>query len=335
MFGTGQTAELMIGNAVAAQTTVATFVASAADKQLKVLSKDGSNVGAGKPFYVLQKATGIPGGFEFSDKVDPRYVDRITVTAYSPEVLGAVKVDGFAVGGVVAAKRTYQIDIRLEDQFSPENFTNIVGYYVTGQVLGTDTATTVRNGLLASLNKNLGNRGNDEFIATADGTGILITERLQVSRPGRDSGRKPRFTVRGRVFENVPTNGSSSNLDLLTSVVTVAANPGNGTGKWATNYEYFAKGFKYDPSREYGFPANFGSLTPVYASAGSFYNTIHIKHFLPRTETSVERQYKVLSIIVDKGANTLANNASTNSILADIRTAVGSLAVVPANLAVV
>lgn len=335
MFGPNQVGELMVGNAVATETTVATFIATASDKELKVLSKDGSNVGLGKPFFVIQKADGIPGGFEFSDKIDPRYVDKITVKAYSPEVLGAYKVDGFNVGGTVAAKRTYEVEIRLEDGLSPENFTVIPGYYVTGQVLGTDTATTVRDGVLLSLNKNLKNRGDSEFTAVADGTGILITEKYQVNRPGKIDGRKLGFTVRGKVFENVPTNGNSSNLELLTTTQTVSPFSGNGTGKWATNYEYFTKGMKYDPARDFGYPANFGDRTPYYASKSAFYNTIQVKYFAPRNETSVERQYKVLTIIVDKGADLPANNASTNSVLTDIRTAVGTLAVVPANLAVV
>lgn len=335
MFGPNQVGELMVGNAVATETTVATFIATASDKELKVLSKDGSNVGLGKPFFVIQKADGIPGGFEFSDKIDPRYVDKITVKAYSPEVLGAYKVDGFNVPGTVAAKRTYEVEIRLEDGLSPENFTVIPGYYVTGQVLGTDTATTVRDGVLLSLNKNLKNRGGSEFTAVADGTGILITEKYQVNRPGKIDGRKLGFTVRGKVFENVPTNGNSSNLELLTTTQTVSPFSGNGTGKWATNYEYFTKGMKYDPARDFGYPANFGDRTPYYASKSAFYNTIQVKYFAPRNETSVERQYKVLTIIVDKGADLPANNASTNSVLTDIRTAVGTLAVVPANLAVV
>lgn len=335
MFGPNQVGELMVGNAVATETTVATFIATASDKELKVLSKDGSNVGLGKPFFVIQKADGIPGGFEFSDKIDPRYVDKITVKAYSPEVLGAYKVDGFNVPGTVAAKRTYEVEIRLEDGLSPENFTVIPGYYVTGQVLGTDTATTVRDGVLLSLNKNLKNRGDSEFTAVADGTGILITEKYQVNRPGKIDGRKLGFTVRGKVFENVPTNGNSSNLELLTTTQTVSPFSGNGTGKWATNYEYFTKGMKYDPARDFGYPANFGDRTPYYASKSAFYNTIQVKYFAPRNETSVERQYKVLTIIVDKGADLPANNASTNSVLTDIRTAVGTLAVVPANLAVV
>jgi hypothetical protein len=334
MITNNQVGEIMIGNAVASQTTAATFIASATDKQLKVLSKDGTNVAAKKPFYVLQKADGIPGGFEFSDRVDPRYVERVTLSTYTPEVLGSYKVDGFNTAGVVAAKRTYEVEVRLEDQLSPENFTLIQGYYVTGQLIGSDTATTVRDGVLLSLNKNLANRGNDEFTAVADGTGILITEKYQPNRLGRNEGRKLKFIVKGKVFENVPTNGNSSNLDLLTSVKVAIASPGNGTGKYVTNAEYTLKGFKYDPSREYGFPANFGNLTPMYASSAGIYNLINIIYYSPRTETSVERQYKVLTIAVDKVANTLANNANTNTILTSIRTAVDTFTTVPANLPV-
>lgn len=335
MITNNQVGEMMIGNAVASQTTVPTFIASALDKQLKVLSKDGSDVAAKKPFYVLQKATGIPGGFEFSDKVDPRYVEKVTVTAYSPEVLGSYKVDGFNTAGVVAAKRTYEVEVRLEDQLSPENFTTIQGYYVTGQILGSDTATTVRDGVLLSLNKNLSNRGSDEFVAVANGTGISITEQFQPNNVGRDEGRKLRFTVKGKVFENVPTNGNNSNLDVLTVTQLTAPKPGSGTGKQITNAEYDLKGFKYDPSREYGFPANFGNLTPYYASKSGIYNIIHIKHYMPRNETSVERQYKVLTIVVDKVTDVPANNANTNTILTSIRTAVDTYATVPPNLPVV
>lgn len=333
MITPNQTGEIIIGNAAATETTVATFIATASDKELKVLSKDGGDVAAGKPFYVLQKADGIPGGFEFSDKVDPKYVEKVTLGTYAAEVLASYKIDGFNTGGVVAAKRTYEVEIRLEDHVSPENFTLIQGYYVTGQVLGSDTATTVRDGVLLSLNKNLANRGGKEFTAVADGTGILITEKAQVNRVGRDEGRKLYFTVKGKVFENVPTNGNNSNLDLLSVTQVAAPYVGSGTGKLVTNAEYDLKGFKYDPSREYGFPANFGNLTPTYASVDGVYNIIQIKHYTPRTETSVERQYKVLTIAIDKVTDTLANNAVTNAVLGDIRTAVGSYATVPSDLA--
>lgn len=333
MFGFNQVGRIIVGNAVATETTVPTFVASATDKEIKLLSIDGTAPTEGKPFKFLQKAAGAVGGYEFSDVIDPRYIDKITVAAYAPEVAKVVKIDGFAAATVAAPQRTYEVEIRLEDQLSPENFETIQGYYVTGEVIGSDTATTIRNGVLNSLNKNLARRGGSEFVATADGTGILITEVIQDNDPGKIDGRKNLFTVTGRVFNNVAT-GYNSNLELLTSTTTVAGSPGNGTGKWATNVEWFVKGFDYDADRYVGYPADLWSRAPFYTSKAGLYNVIAIKYYAPRTSTIVERQYKVLLVLVEKSANTLAQNANTNLVLADIRTAVGDFAVVPANLAV-
>ena len=72
MFGPNQVGELIVGNAVATETTVATFVSGASDKEIKVLSKDGTVVTAGKPFHVLQSTSGSAAkglNFEFSDKI--------------------------------------------------------------------------------------------------------------------------------------------------------------------------------------------------------------------------------------------------------------------------
>ena len=335
MFGPRQVGELIVGNAVATETTVKTFIATASDKEIKVLSADGTAPTLNKPFKLYQKTAGDSSknlGFEFSDSIDPKYVEKVTLAEYAPEVLKAVKVDGFNTAGVVAAQRTYEVEIRVENQMSPENFEAIVGYYVTGEILGSDTATTVRDGVLKSLNQNLTKRGNSEFTAVADGTGILITEKYQDNIPGKKPGKKLTFTVTGKVFNNV-SNGYNSNLGLLTSTQTVAPSFGNGTGKFATNYEWFVKGVKYDADRLVGYPADFGDRTPYYTSKSDTYNTIQIIYFSPRTETSVERQYKVLTILVNK--TNLASNAVTNSVLADIRTAIGTNATVPANLAVV
>lgn len=335
MFGPNQVGELIVGNAVATETTVATFVSGASDKEIKVLSKDGTVVTAGKPFHLLQSTSGSAAkglNFEFSDKIDPRYIDKITVKAYEPEVLKVMKVDGFSVAGVVAPQRTYEIEIRVEGDLSSENFTTIPGYYVTGEVIGSDTATTIRDGIIASINKNLARRGNSEFLVEASGTGISVTEKYQENQPGKIDGRKLRFNVVGRVFNNI-SNGYNSNLGLLTTTTITDAKPGNGTGKFATNYEYFVKGMKYDPSNAFNFLTQFD--VPFYTKKSGIYNTIQIKYYAVRTEVLTERQYKVLTILVEKAADTAANNAATNLVLADIRTAVGSLAIVPANLAVV
>lgn len=337
MFAPNQVGELIVGNAVATETTVADFIATASDKEIKLLSKDGTAPTAGKPFYFLQKTAGDSAknlNYEFSDKIDPRYVEKITVAAYAPETAKSVKIDGFTGVGVIAAQRTYEIDIRVENQLSPENFENIVGYYVTGEVLGSDTATTVRDGLIVSINKNLERRGNSEFTVVADGTGILVTEKIQDNIPGKIPGRKLLFTVTGKVFNNV-SNGYNGNLGLLTSTLVDAGAYGNGTGKFATNFEWFVKGYKYDPNRLMGYPADFFDRTPFYTTKSGTYATIQIVYFSPRKETSVERQYKVLTILLEVDAENVATNAVVNSVLADLRTAMIDDTLVPANLAVV
>jgi len=332
MFSTDQVNRIIVGNAVATETTIDTFVASATDKEIKVLSADGTNVGVGKPFKVYQKASAALGGYEFSDKINPKYVDKVTVRPYQAEVAKVVKVDGFATAGVAAANRTYEIEVRLFDQLSSENFEVIQGYYVTGAVA--PTATVIRDGLLASLNGNLGRRGNREFVATANGTGIQVAEVIQVNNPGRDDGRKLGFEVIGKVYENAFA-GYNSNLGLLTSTVTTQGVVGNGTGKWATNYEWFVKGFDYDSDHGMGIPADLFSRAPFYTAKDGIYNVIALKYYEPRKSTIVERQYKVLHILVQKSADTLAQNAATNAVLADLRTAIGTYTEVPANLAVV
>lgn len=336
MFGPNQVGELIVGNAVATETTVADFIATASNKEIKLLSKDGTAPTAGKPFYFLQKTAGDSAknlNYEFSDKIDPRYVEKITVAEYAPETAKSVKIDGFNTVGVIAAQRTYEIDIRVENQLSPENFENIVGYYVTGEVLGSDTATTVRNGLIASINKNLERRGNSEFTVVADGTGILVTEKIQDNIPGKIPGRKLLFTVTGKVFNNV-SNGYNGNLGLLTSTQVTAGTYGNGTGKFATNFEWFVKGYKYDPNRLMGYPADFFDRTPFYTTKSGTYATIQIVYFSPRKETSVERQYKVLTILLEVDADDVATNAVVNSVLTDLKTAMIDDTLVPAGLPV-
>jgi len=64
------------------------------------------------------------------------------------------------------------------------------------------------------------------------------------------------------------------------------------------------------------------------------YNVIHVKYFDDRQSPTVEKQNKVLTILVDKVVDNLANNAETNSVLGDLRTILGT-ANVPADLSVV
>lgn len=332
MFGPKQVGELIVGNAVSTETTVNAFISDASNGEIGLFSADGTAPAAGKKFYFLQKTNGDAAknlDFEFSDRIDPRYINRITVRPFAPEVMGSYKVDGFGEADTIAPNRTYQVSIRVEQHLSPENFDVIAGYYVTGAILGSDNATTVRDGLLDSLNRNLKQRGNGEFEAVADGTGILITEKYQENIPGKKDGRKLIFKVMAAVYDNTSITGYNQNLELLSVEQVTAPSVGSGTGKWASEYEYFVSGYKYDPNRTFAYPLDFN--TPYYTNKNGKYNVLQILYYTPRLETIQENQHKVLTVITDAGANG-DDVTAMNALLAKLRTAVGNYAEVPADL---
>jgi hypothetical protein len=332
VFGPNQVEEPMIGNAAAAETTIATFIASATDKELAVLGAGGGAVVALESFKVLQKADAIPGGYEFSDVVKPSKVEKVILATYAAEVNKAVSVSAFAP---LAANYTYALEVRLFNDggtLSPENFATITGYYVSGA--SAPSATDVSAGLVSSLQANLTKRGGGELTVVDAGAGVItIAGQVQTVVPGKIIGKQIEFEVIAKVFDNAALIGQEN---ITTNAVTVTNEnfPGTGTGKYAVNLEWFAKGYKYEVYRQTGYPADFA--TPYYASIAGVYNVIHIKYKDSRISPSVEEQPKVMTILINKVTDTLANNASTNTILTSIRTALTGTGVsVPADLAVV
>lgn len=335
IYGHNQVGELIIGNAVASETTIATFIATASDQEIKVLSADGTAPAAGDDFKVLQKTAGSAAkglNYEFSDIVKVGKVDSCTVVTYLAETLKQVTVDGFT--GNVVANTTYSVDIRITNDggsLSPENFVTIPGYYVTGASVVGITDQIIQDGIIASLNYNLARRGGFEVtVATVNADTFTVTGQAQTAVPGKIIGKQIEFDVVAKQFLN--TSLTHENLGLLGTTINAVNNPGRATGKYAVNLEWFNKGYKYEVYRQTGYPADFAS--PSYASAAGIYNAIHLKYYDDRISPGLEKQYKLLTILVDKGTDTLANNANTNLVLDDLTTILTS-AIVPANLPVV
>jgi len=331
VFGPNQVEELIIGDAVSSQATIADFIASATDKEIKVLSANGGALAAGEVFKILQKTSGDSAkglDYEFSDVVDPSKVNKVIVKEHNAEVQKSVTITGFDAN--VVADTTYAVEIRLYNDggtLSPENFAIISGYYVTKSNIGATTAADIRDGIVTSLNNNLKRRGNSEFVITTPDTSetdIVITGKFQNVVPGKIIGRQIDFDVNAKVFANVTL--THENLGLLTVTELQKNNPGTGTGKYAVNLEWFTKGYKYEAYRQSGYPADFSERTPYYASANGTYNTIHIKYYSDRQSPTVEKQQKVLTILVDA-----TSVAPVNAVLADLRTVLGA-ANVPADL---
>ena len=320
VFSTNQVDELIIGNAVATETTVDAFESSASDKEIKILSATGGAPASGEAFKVYQKTGGVaPLNYEFSDIVKADKVEKVVLATFQEEVQKSVRVTGF--DGNVVADTTYSEEIRLYNDggsLSPENFVTISGYYVTGSNVDNVTAAQVRDGIISSLEGNLKRRGDSEFVITAPDateTDILITGKFQKAVPGKIVGSQIEFEVTSKQFNN--TAVLHENLGLLETTVVTRNNPGRGTGKYIVNREYFLSGFKYDVTRQYGFPVNFD--TPTYASAATNYDCIHIQYFEDRQSPTVEKQKKVLTIAIDNEAP-----AAVNATLADLRTVLGT-----------
>lgn len=328
VFGPNQVEEPIIGNAAAAETTVADFIASASDQEIAVLGAGGGAVAALENFKLLQKTAA---GYEFSDVVKPSKVDKVILAEYAAAVEKSVSVAAFAP---LAADHTYAVEVRLYNDggtLSPENFAVITGYYVSGA--SAPSATDVSAGIVASINANLTRRGGSEITVTDAGAGVItLVGQVQTVVPGKITGKQIEFEVTAKVFDNAAIN----HTNIATNLVTIVSesNPGVGTGAYAVNLEWFAKGYKYEVYRQTGYPADFN--TPYYASIAGVYNVIHIKYYDDRISPTVEKQPKVITILIDKVTDVLANNAATNTILGDIRTALTGTAVsVPADLAVI
>ncbi len=333
VFGPNQVEELIIGDAVASETTAATFIASASDNEIKVLSATGVAPAVGIDFKILQKTltTEAVDGYEFSDVVEADKVETVILKEHSAEVLKSDRVEGF--DGNIVTNTTYAVEIRMYNDggsLSPENFSIVTGYYSTGASVTGITAVIIRDAIEAGLNHNLTRRGGNEFVITTPDsteTDILITGAAQVAVPGKITGRQIEFEVTAKQFDNTAIN--HENLGNLTVTSVSLNNPGNGTGKYAVNLEWFTKGYKYEVYRETGYPADFTERTPFYAAAATTYNAIHIKYKTSRRSPTVEEQPKVLTILVVK--TDTASNVNTNNVLTDLRTILGS-ANVPSDL---
>ena len=326
MFGPNQVGEVIIGDSYSGSVNVQAFITSAVTGAIQVFSADGLAVAAKKPFKLYQATAGDPLknlDYEFSDTINPIYVEKITAKNYAAEVQKQVT---FTVA-TATPDVTYELEIRLYNDggsLSPENFAVIQGFYVSNAA---DTTTTIRDGLLQSLNYNLIKRGKSEFVTAAAGANqITVTGKYQDVVPGKIIGKQIEFDALGKSYSNAFSLANISvNLGLLTVATTVQPKFGNGTGKQAVNYEWFVKGYKYDPARQVGYPADFD--TPYYADKTAFYDTINIIYYSPRKETSVERQYKVLTIFCETpdGVASLVADA----VLADLTIAIDGLIPVP------
>lgn len=150
--------EILIGNAVATETTLPTFLASASAGELAVIAADGGSPASGKDFYIVLK-TGIEASpIIKSDIIKPSQVPTVKVRQknHVVESLRSISVDDITVPATAGQKAEYIVDIRLYNHgsLSVENFKIFHGHHILTQTSGPLTASNVVDALITNLNRN-------------------------------------------------------------------------------------------------------------------------------------------------------------------------------------
>ena len=147
--------DLIITSAVATETTVATFIASASPGEVAVLKKDGTAVAAkGTDAYVVSKE--LSGRFKSSDTILPGQIKSVTkidpvtvVPAYASIPITAAQV------AATTAKDVWEGLVRIQEFGSRSAYDEYPAPFSYVAVAG-DTVNTVAEGLIKSLSFEFG-----------------------------------------------------------------------------------------------------------------------------------------------------------------------------------
>jgi hypothetical protein len=276
--------EILVASALASETTLPTFVASASTGEVAVVAADGSAVGFGKPFVVVLKTAD---GIIKSDVVDPSKVFSYKAVPYVARVLRVITLSSIQVPATAGLKAEYIVDIRLYNHgsLSVENFKIFHGHYVLTQTSGPLNAETVVDGLISNLNKNFSKEPgatastNPLFTfsrgSSGAGSTLIITAKDQTLQLGKDEGRPLEFDV----MLKIKTPETEAQLTHV-NTVTAAGNPGTGTGRQVALMEYFYRGNRGDIYRGVGFPYTWPLTTKTLADPAVAYDLVEVKHYV-------------------------------------------------------
>jgi hypothetical protein len=279
--------EILVGNAIAAETTLKAFVASASAGELGIFAKDGSTLSAGDTFVIAQKTAD---GVIVSDIIVPTQIKLEKAQVDAPEVQKVVTVGGgssIAVPATVGDKYEYILDIRLFNfgSLSVENFYIKHGHFILTQT-GALTAETVVDGLISQLNKTFSKEpgatatSNPLFTFAKTGTGaaaaLTVTAKAQTLELGKKEGRSLQFDVSAEVSK---VGDDYFGVPQAAVVVTTPYDPGVGTGKKMAVLEYFFRGNRGDVMRGMNFPYNWTTKTKTNVDQALAYNLLTIVHY--------------------------------------------------------
>lgn len=259
--------ELLLGTAVATETTLDTFKATASAGEVGIFTVDGTAIAAGKPFVVAQKTAD---SVFVSDVVYPEKVSSYKAVQDAPEQLRQITVGTItATAGV-----DYVVDIHIYEHGSLSREDVYIKFGAYRAKTG-DNAEAIVDGLIASLNRNFsrepGATPTSNPLFTFAKTGSTTTAALVITAKSQPYVRGKKFG-RGIYFDVL------AKFDPATAVVTINAggNPGKGTGKLVAAMEYDLRKNRGDIYGDLGWPYTFPVITRADEGAG--YNMIDLTH---------------------------------------------------------
>jgi len=318
--------EILVGNAVATETTLKAFVASASAGELGIFAKDGSTLSAGDTFVIAQKTAD---GVIVSDVIVPTQIKQEVAQADAPEVQKVVTVGGgssIAVPATTGDKYEYTLDIRLFNygSLSIENFYIKHGHFILTQT-GALTAEAVVDGLISQLNKTFSKEPgatattNPLFTFAKTGTGassaLTITAKAQPLELGKKEGRALQFDV---AFDVSKVGDEAFGVAQATVATTTAYNPGVGTGKKMAVLEFFYRGNRGDVMRGANYPYNWSTATKTNVDPAASYNLLTISHYAVGDGLNQIQLPKHVTIAI-----TEALSAGIDALIASYNTATG------------
>ncbi|AGO48977.1 Putative structural protein [Cellulophaga phage phi14:2] len=328
-FGPQNSGDLLVGSTYGTSANALAFITSANDKAIQVFSGDDTALAVNKPFKLLQKASSAKAGFEFSEIIDPKSINYVKFDSYSAPVQRVLRVEGFT--GTPRANVTYEVFIRLYNDggtLSVENFRMIPAFYTTPSDVTGLTFATILTSLKSDLDKTLAKEGSSLFTTSIDTTnGYFIVQGNNKSFVlGKKDGKPVEFELQAAVRDNgSATTLSGARYSDLTVATATAGSSGVGTGVQAANLEWFYKGYKYSRYREVDSVNGFPGIYQVDSS--KTYHVGVISYYKERSYTNVEKQHRLLYILIDAadqdGAGAGTSFTAVNALIADLETVTG------------
>ena len=286
------------------------------DKEIGIVSADGTAPAAGEDFKVVSQS----GGESISSPVVP--ADKVAYTKsvqYAAPVKGAVT---FAVPGAPVAGSLYSVSITINGygSLSPEDEYVKKAFY---QAVTGDDQEAVVDGLITALNRNFSREvgasatSNPYFAFTNGGSGassqLVITEKAEWLTKYYKVGKKDTLTL------PFSANFVVSTGEIVDAASIVASSAGIGQGKQIASMEWYGKGERNDFYREAGYPHNFDNSYD--ANIALNYNLVEIG-FWKEGRDEAKKSKQQITIAVET-AN-LADNAETNKLVTDLNTILGA-----------